>query len=99
MRKHPVMPVLQQLLALEGRAACHVHAAASIYRACRMFLLFLCYISQAEVHEVHNERPVNQWAARVTQGLIPIAVPAGYDFDLLLTNAVYFKGEPIPACC
>jgi serine protease inhibitor len=53
---------------------------------------------QAEVREVHDERPINKWAARVTRGLIPTAVPHGLKFDLLLTNAIYFKGEAGVVC-
>lgn len=36
--------------------------------------------------------PINAWAARVTKGLITTAVPPGTPFDVVLTNAVYFKG-------
>jgi serine protease inhibitor len=48
---------------------------------------------QAEVQEVANADPINEWAARVTKGLITTAVPPGTAFDLVLTNAVYFKGR------
>lgn len=53
-----------------------------------------CAVSlQAEVKEVASADPISEWAARVTKGLITTAVPPGTAFDLVLTNAVYFKGE------
>jgi serine protease inhibitor len=36
---------------------------------------------------------VNAWAKEATRGLIPQAVAPGTRFDLLLANAVYFKGQ------
>jgi serine protease inhibitor len=36
---------------------------------------------------------VNAWAKEATKGLIPQAVAPGTRFDLLLANAVYFKGQ------
>jgi hypothetical protein len=42
---------------------------------------------------VASADPINEWAARVTKGLITTAVPPGTAFDLVLTNAVYFKGR------
>eukprot|EP00882_Tetradesmus_deserticola_P009086 GHRQ01009586.1.p1 GENE.GHRQ01009586.1~~GHRQ01009586.1.p1 ORF type:complete len:499 (+),score=186.84 GHRQ01009586.1:120-1616(+) len=47
---------------------------------------------KAEVREVDSADAINEWAARVTKGLITTAVPPGTAFDLVLTNAVYFKG-------
>jgi serine protease inhibitor len=36
---------------------------------------------------------VNAWAREATKGLVPQAVAPGTRFDLLLANAVYFKGK------
>jgi serine protease inhibitor len=36
---------------------------------------------------------VNRWAAQATKGLVQQAVAPGTPFDLLLANAVYFKGQ------
>ena len=47
---------------------------------------------QAEVASVQDVAPINAWASKVTNGLISQAVPPGLDFNLLITNAVYFKG-------
>lgn len=47
---------------------------------------------QAEAQEASSVEPINAWAARVTRGLITTAVPPGTPFDVVLTNAVYFKG-------
>ncbi|WIA14035.1 hypothetical protein OEZ85_002593 [Tetradesmus obliquus] len=55
--------------------------------AAKMLQLF-----KAEVREVASVDPINAWAAAATKGLINVAVPPGTDFDLVLTNAVYFKG-------
>lgn len=55
--------------------------------AAKMLQLF-----KAEVREVASVDPINAWAAAATKGLISVAVPPGTDFDLVLTNAVYFKG-------
>lgn len=55
--------------------------------AAKMLQLF-----KAEVREVASVDPINSWAAAATKGLISVAVPPGTDFDLVLTNAVYFKG-------
>jgi serine protease inhibitor len=54
--------------------------------------MLMLMLTQAEVHEVESTDPINAWAARVTKGLITTAVPPGTAFDLVLTNAVYFKG-------
>lgn len=51
---------------------------------------------QAEAQQAESVDVINEWAARVTKGLIKMAVPPGTPFDLVLTNAVYFKvGERI----
>ncbi|KAF6258701.1 serine protease inhibitor-domain-containing protein [Scenedesmus sp. NREL 46B-D3] len=55
--------------------------------AAQMLQLF-----QAEVREVGSADAINEWAGRATKGLITTAVPPGTAFDLVLTNAVYFKG-------
>lgn len=36
---------------------------------------------------------INAWAKEATRGLVPQAVSPGTRFDLLLANAVYFKGQ------
>jgi serine protease inhibitor len=36
---------------------------------------------------------VNRWASQATKGLVDQAVAPGTPFDLLLANAVYFKGQ------
>lgn len=48
-------------------------------------------MSQAEAQQAESVDVINEWAARVTKGLIKLAVPPGTPFDLVLTNAVYFK--------
>eukprot|EP00878_Enallax_costatus_P014187 GHUV01014839.1.p1 GENE.GHUV01014839.1~~GHUV01014839.1.p1 ORF type:complete len:494 (+),score=97.36 GHUV01014839.1:67-1548(+) len=55
--------------------------------AAQMLKLFQAVVRQAE-----NADVINQWAAQVTKGLIKQAIPPGMPFDLVLTNAVYFKG-------
>lgn len=40
-----------------------------------------------------DAQAVNAWAAKATKGLIEQAVAPGTKFDLLLANAVYFKGS------
>lgn len=47
---------------------------------------------QAEVAAVDSADPINAWAAQQTRGLITVAVPPDSPFDLVLTNALYFKG-------
>lgn len=47
--------------------------------------------SQAEAQQADSVDVINEWAARVTKGLIKMAVPPGTPFDMVLTNAVYFK--------
>lgn len=46
----------------------------------------------ATAREAATVDPINAWAAEVTNGLIKKAVPPGTKFDVILTNAVYFKG-------
>lgn len=46
---------------------------------------------QAEAQQADSVDIINEWAARVTKGLIKMAVPPGTPFDMVLTNAVYFK--------
>lgn len=46
---------------------------------------------QAEAQQTESVDAINQWAAEVTNGLIKMAVPPGTPFDVILTNAVYFK--------
>uniref|UniRef100_A0A383WKG2 Serpin domain-containing protein n=1 Tax=Tetradesmus obliquus TaxID=3088 RepID=A0A383WKG2_TETOB len=57
----------------------------------KQFAAQMLQLFQAEVREVCSEQPINEWAARVTNGLIRTAVPPGVKWDVLLTNAVYFK--------
>lgn len=45
----------------------------------------------AEVASVPNATPINQWAERVTNGLIPQVVSPSLNFNMVLTNALYFK--------
>ena len=40
-----------------------------------------------------NADDVNAWAKEATRGLVPQAVAPGTRFDMLLANAVYFKGQ------
>lgn len=46
---------------------------------------------QAEAQQTENVDAINAWAERVTKGLIKTALPPGTPFDMVLTNAVYFK--------
>jgi len=46
---------------------------------------------QAEAQQAESVDVINAWADRVTKGLIKVAVPPGTPFDVVLTNAVYFK--------
>lgn len=48
---------------------------------------------QAPVTAVDNAAPINAWADNSTNGLIKKAVPDGVRFDMVITNAVYFKGS------
>lgn len=36
--------------------------------------------------------PINAWADKVTNGMIKQVVPPGLPFNMIITNAVYFKG-------
>lgn len=45
------------------------------------------------MQSVSSAAPINAWAAKATNGLITQAVPANLDFNTLITNAVYFKGQ------
>eukprot|EP00775_Hariotina_reticulata_P010069 gene10069-10224_t len=47
---------------------------------------------QAKVEQADSVDIINAWAAEATKGLIKEAVPPGTPFDMVLTNAVYFKG-------
>jgi hypothetical protein len=47
---------------------------------------------QAEVQSVPSVAPINAWADKVTNGMIKQVVPPGLPFNLIITNAVYFKG-------
>lgn len=53
----------------------------------RMKLLF-----GAEVASVRSAEPINEWAAKVTNNLIPQVVSPSLNFNMVITNAVYFKG-------
>jgi len=44
------------------------------------------------VEQADSVDVINAWAADATKGLINEAIPPGTPFDLVLTNAVYFKG-------
>lgn len=46
---------------------------------------------QAEAQQTESVDAINAWAERVTKGLIKTALPPGTPFDMVLTNAVYFK--------
>jgi serine protease inhibitor len=46
---------------------------------------------QAEAQQADSVDVINAWASRVTKGLIQMAMPPGTPFDMVLTNAVYFK--------
>lgn len=46
---------------------------------------------QAEAQQADSVDVINAWASRVTKGLIQMAIPPGTPFDMVLTNAVYFK--------
>jgi serine protease inhibitor len=48
---------------------------------------------QAEAQQAESVDVINAWAERVTKGLIKMAVPPGTPFDMVLTNAVYFKAS------
>lgn len=48
---------------------------------------------QAEARSVPNGAPINAWAANVTNNLIKKVVSEDAPFDLVVTNAVYFKGK------
>jgi serpin B len=42
---------------------------------------------------VSSVAPINAWAAKVTKGLITQPIPPGTPFNMVITNAVYFKGD------
>lgn len=46
----------------------------------------------AEVQSVSSVAPINAWAEKVTNGMIKQVVPPGLPFNMIITNAVYFKG-------
>lgn len=48
--------------------------------------------TQAEAASVKDVTPINAWAAKATNYLIPEVLPPGFEFNMALTNAVYFKG-------
>lgn len=51
---------------------------------------------KAEVHPLTIEKPINDWASINTNGKIPKILEAGdvtSDVKLILTNAIYFKGD------
>lgn len=48
-------------------------------------------LRQAEAQQAESVDVINAWAAKVTKGLIKTAIPPGTPFDMVLTNAVYFK--------
>ncbi|KAF8066243.1 Serpine2 [Scenedesmus sp. PABB004] len=45
------------------------------------------------VKAVNDTTPINAWAAAKTGGRITQAVPPGTEFNLIVTNAVYFKSS------
>lgn len=49
--------------------------------------------SQAQVQVANSVDDVNAWVKDVTQGLIPNLLSPGTPFDVVLTNALYFKGK------
>ena len=61
--------------------------------ACSVFATMQAHAQQAESVDVMNE-----WAENVTKGLIKTAVPPDADFDVVLTNAVYFKVKQSRPC-
>jgi serine protease inhibitor len=54
------------------------------------FLLLLLLV-QTPVKAVNNTDPINKWARDKTGGRISQSIPPGTPFDLVVTNAVYFK--------
>jgi serpin B len=51
---------------------------------------------KAEVYPLTSENPINEWAFNNTNGKIPKVLEAGDvtpDVKLILTNAIYFKGD------
>lgn len=51
---------------------------------------------KAEVYPLTSEKPINDWAFNNTNGKIPKVLDAGDitpDVKLILTNAIYFKGD------
>jgi hypothetical protein len=49
------------------------------------------YCLQTPVKAVNNTDPINKWARDKTGGRITQSVPPGTPFDLVVTNAVYFR--------
>jgi serine protease inhibitor len=48
---------------------------------------------QTPVKAVNSTDPINKWARDKTGGRITQSVPPGTAFDLIITNAVYFRCE------
>lgn len=46
------------------------------------------------MREAKNPGDVNAWVKSVTQGLIPELLAPDTPFDVILANALYFKGGP-----
>lgn len=97
-----VQQLLQQASALSGSLnaqagnGCEVVVASSIWTKqwpiTQEYAAAAKQLFQAEAQQVESVDAINAWAERVTKGLIKTAVPPGTPFDMVLTNAVYFKG-------
>jgi hypothetical protein len=48
---------------------------------------------QATAATANSVSDINAWAKNVTQGLIPELLAPGTPFDVVLANALYFKGK------
>jgi len=59
---------------------------------CRAVPCLFLSLPQAEVASVRSAEPINEWAAKVTNNLIPQVVSPSLNFNMVITNAVYFKG-------
>jgi serine protease inhibitor len=77
---------------LGQRGASCLPVRLSLLPCCPLNHVAACILLQAEVQAVSSAAPINAWAARVTNGLITKAVPPDVEFNMIITNAVYFKG-------
>jgi serine protease inhibitor len=65
---------------------CHLHVA---YALATRVLDPQC--TQTPVKAVNDTDPINKWARDKTGGRITQSVPPATPFDLVITNAVYFR--------